>query len=263
MSCATIVTSDPAWRVRESVKQLLPRRTLPRGAAPSSARRPSLASPSVDAHADQLGSCGSSQPDIVERAIEAARPQAGLRWLDIGCGRGELLRAVRDRWHPAQLWGIDAIDWLDDDLRADVEFRRVAAESADGLPAADRVMLVEVIEHLEAPWTALRRAAQLVAPGGRIVVSTPNLATLRHRLELALRGRLTNFRPDNEPHMSPALPHVMTRVLSEEGLRAEAPRFAGADVISLTKGRVWPRSIRARYPQLTCVSVIVAAERPR
>lgn len=217
----------------------------------------------MGAHANQLDSQGSSQPEIVERAIEAALPAPGLRWLDIGCGRGELLRSVRDDWQPAQLWGIDAIDWLDDDLRADVEFRRVAAERAESLQPADRVMLVEVIEHLEAPWTVLRRAAQLVAPGGRIVVSTPNVATLRHRLELALRGRLTNFRPDNEPHMSPALPHVTTRVLSEEGLRADEPRFAGADVVSLSKGRVWPAPIRARYPQLTCVSVIVSAQRLR
>jgi trans-aconitate methyltransferase len=217
----------------------------------------------VDAHADQLDSQGSSQPEIVQRAIDAALPAPGLRWLDIGCGRGELLRAVKDRWQPAQLWGIDAIDWLDDDLRVDVDFRRVAAELAEGLPAVDRVMLVEVIEHLEAPWTVLRRAAQLVAPGGRIVVSTPNVATLRHRLELALRGRLTNFRPDNQPHMSPALPHVTTRVLSEEGMRVDEPRFAGADIVSLTNGRVWPAPIRARYPQLTCVSVIVSAQRPR
>jgi 2-polyprenyl-3-methyl-5-hydroxy-6-metoxy-1,4-benzoquinol methylase len=212
---------------------------------------------------DQLDSGGSSQPEIVERAVEAAGPELGLRWLDIGCGRGELLRLVKDRWQPAHLCGIDAIDWLDDDLRADVEFRQIAAELADDLPAADRVMLVEVIEHLEAPWTVLRRAAQLVAPRGRIVVTTPNVATLRHRLELALRGRLTNFRPDNAPHMSPALPHVIARVLTEEGLNVEQPRFAGADIISLTKGRVWPAPIQARYPLLTCVSVIVCARRPR
>jgi trans-aconitate methyltransferase len=217
----------------------------------------------VATHAGQLGSQGNSQPEIIEGALAAAQPAQGLRWLDIGCGRGELLRAVRDRWQPAQLWGIDAIDWLDDDLRADVEFRRVSAEAAQGLPAADRVTLVEVIEHLEAPWTVLRQAAQLVAPGGRIVVTTPNVATLRHRLELALRGRLTNFRPDNEPHMAPALPHVTTRVLSEEGLQVDEPRFVAADVVSLTKGRVWPAAIRARYPRLTCVSVIVCAQRPR
>ena len=102
-------------------------------------------------------------------------------------------------------------------------------------------------------------AAGLVSPGGRLVVSTPNIATLRHRLELALRGRLTSFRPDNRPHLSPALPHVTTRILGEEKLAVERPMFAGTDVIPLSGGRLWPRALRERYPSLTCVSVVISA----
>lgn len=212
-------------------------------------------------HPDQIASAGVSIGEIVETALDAAHPEPRLRWLDIGCGRGDLLRRIRDEWEPAELCGIDAIDWLAEDLRGDVTFHATAAEDADQLPVADRVLLVEVIEHLEAPWTALRKAARLVAPGGRIVVSTPNLATLRNRLELGLRGQLTSFRPDHEPHISPALPHVTARILAEEGLTVEAPRYAAADVISLTKGRVWPENVRLRWPALTSVSVILSARR--
>ncbi|HEY4896475.1 MAG TPA: class I SAM-dependent methyltransferase [Solirubrobacteraceae bacterium] len=211
---------------------------------------------------DQLDSGGSSIDAIVECALAAAQPTAGLSWLDIGCGRGDLLRLIRDRWEPSELHGIDPIDWLAEDLRGDVNFHTVAAEDAEDLPRADRVLLVEVIEHLEAPWSTLRAAARLLAPGGRIVVSTPNLATLRNRLELGLRGNLTSFRPDYEPHISPALPHVMRRILEEEGLTVEPPRFAGADIISLSKGRSWPEPIRRRRPRLTSVSVVIAASRP-
>jgi len=215
----------------------------------------------VRSYTDQLDSAGTSMEEIVRCALDAAQPAPGLRWLDVGCGRGDLLRRLRDEWKPASLAGIDPIDWLDDDLRADVDFRQLPAEDAAGLPQADRVLLVEAIEHLEAPWSALRKAAQLVAPGGRLVVSTPNIATLRTRLELALRGNLTSFRPGYEPHISPALPHVTSRVLSEEGLTPEPPRFAGADVISLSKGRNWPERVRARYPELMSVSVVIAAQR--
>jgi 2-polyprenyl-3-methyl-5-hydroxy-6-metoxy-1,4-benzoquinol methylase len=215
----------------------------------------------VRTYTDQIDSAGASIDDIVQTALAAAEPERQLRWLDIGCGRGDLLRRIRDEWMPAELWGIDPIDWLDDDLRDDVAFRAVAAEDAVDLPVADRVLLVEVIEHLEAPWTTLRAAARLVAPGGRLVLSTPNIATLRNRLELGLRGHLTSFRPDYLPHISPALPHVINRILAEEGLTVEAPRYAAADVISFSKGRVWPESIRSRYPALTSVSVIVPAHR--
>lgn len=199
--------------------------------------------------------------EILTAVLEAAHPEPHLGWLDIGCGRGDLLRRIRDDWEPSALHGIDPIDWLDDDLRDDVTFHKIAAEQAQDLQVADRVLLVEVIEHLEAPWSALRQAARLVAPGGRIVVSTPNLATLRNRLELGVKGSLTSFRPDYQPHISPALPHVTRRILSEENLILEPPRFAGADVISLSKGRVWPESLRRRYPALTSVSVILTARR--
>lgn len=212
-------------------------------------------------YADQVDSAGASMDEILESALAAARPEPGLRWLDIGCGRGDLMRRIRDEWQPSELHGVDPIDWLDADLRADVDFHEVAAEDAADLPVADRVLLVEVIEHLEAPWSALRAAARLVAPGGRIVVSTPNLATLRNRLELGLRGNLTSFRPDYQPHISPALPHVTSRILAEEGLDVRAPLFAGTDVISLTKGRIWPQAIRRRYPRLTSVSIVIPAAR--
>jgi 2-polyprenyl-3-methyl-5-hydroxy-6-metoxy-1,4-benzoquinol methylase len=215
----------------------------------------------MSTNATQRASGGSSVAEIVDAAIEQSRPETGKRWLDIGCGRGELLRKVRDHWQPAALTGVDVIDWLDDDLRGDVDFRALSAEQVGVLPPADRVLMVEVIEHLESPWHALREAARLVAPGGWIVVSTPNLRTLRHRLEFALRGRVTSFRPDNVAHLSPALPHVISRILGEEGLIPQEPTFAGADVISLTKGRLWPTPVRARFPMATSGSVIHAAQR--
>lgn len=209
----------------------------------------------------QTDSGGSSTSEIVEAALAAAKPAPHLSWLDIGCGQGELLRRVRDEYEPRALRGVDPIDWLAEDLRGDVEFQAIAAERLESLAPADRVMLVEVIEHLEAPWSALRAAARLLAPGGRIVVSTPNVATLRHRLELALRGNLTSFRPDYEPHLSPALPHVVGRILAEEGLAVEPACFAGADVVPLTGGRRWPQGLRARYPRLGSISVVLAASR--
>ncbi len=201
-------------------------------------------------------------PAIVAEALAAAAPRPGLSWLDVGCGTGDLLRRVRDQHAPAELRGLDLIDWLDEDLRGDVAFEPVSIEDAEGLAPADRVMMVEVIEHLPSPWAALRKAARLVAPGGSIVVSTPNVATLRSRLELAVRGNLTSFRPDFMPHMSPALPHVTAHVLEAEGLSVEPPRYAGPDVISLTGGRLWPDSVRRRWPRLTSISVLIAARRP-
>jgi 2-polyprenyl-3-methyl-5-hydroxy-6-metoxy-1,4-benzoquinol methylase len=190
-------------------------------------------------------------------ALAAAAPQSGLAWLDIGCGRGTVLRAIRERHRPARLTGVDVIDWLDDDLRRDIELIVAPAEEAlVELPAADRVLLIETIEHLDAPWSVLRAAARLVATGGRIVVSTPTVANLRHRLELPIRGELTYFRRDNVPHQTPALPHVIERILGEEGLMTTRGH-AGTDIIPFTGGRRWPAGVCRRAPALTAISVVV------
>jgi hypothetical protein len=106
----------------------------------------------------------------------------------------------------------------------------------------------------------LRAAARRVASGGRLVVTTPNVATARHRFELLLRGRLTAFRPDNLTHVTPALPHVLARVLEEEGLGCTL-EYAARDVIPFTGGRRWPRAISTLAPRLTRVSCVVSAQR--
>jgi len=49
--------------------------------------------------------------------------------------------------------------------------------------------MIETIEHVSPPWKVLERAAALVKPRGCLAASTPNLATLRHRLEVVVSGR--------------------------------------------------------------------------
>ena len=210
----------------------------------------------------QRASAGGSSDEIHSLALSRSRPQPGLSWLDIGCGTGTVLREVRTNYEPASLIGVDVIDWLADSLRGEVEMHVGPAErELPELDPVDRVLMVEVLEHLDSPWSVLRAAAALVAPGGRIVITTPSITNLRSRAELLLRGRLTSFRQDNQPHLTPALPHVVKWVLGEAGLRASI-EYGARDIIPLTGGKLWPRPIHAKAPRLTSVSVVVTAERP-
>jgi 2-polyprenyl-3-methyl-5-hydroxy-6-metoxy-1,4-benzoquinol methylase len=213
-----------------------------------------------DTRAIQRRSGGDSNGEIHAAALEAAEPCSGLSWLDVGCGKGAILRHVRDRWSPRSLMGLDLIDWLAEDLRDDVELvTGPAEETLEGLPRADRVLMVETLAGLEAPWSVLRAAARLVAPGGSLVVTTPNNTSLRNRLDLLARGQLTFFRPDYAPHLTPVLAHVVERVLREEGLTSRS-RYGGRDVMPLTGGRHWPHRISRTAPGLTSVSLIVVGE---
>lgn len=121
-------------------------------------------------------------------AFELASVEPGMRILDVGCGRGEIIR------HCARL-GADAygIDYapvavrMTRDLIADEDAEvkpgqmGVARADAKRLPfpsgVFDRVLLFDVVEHLY-PWElqeALAEIRRVLNPDGRLIVHTaPN-----------------------------------------------------------------------------------------
>jgi 2-polyprenyl-3-methyl-5-hydroxy-6-metoxy-1,4-benzoquinol methylase len=216
-----------------------------------------------ETQATQCLSKGLSSPCILDSALEHAIPEPGLRWLDIGCGTGRLLRSIRDKHSPRELVGIDVINWFSDDLVDDVElYIGDALPILNGLPPADRILLVETLEHMDAPWSVLRAAIALLAAGGVIVVTTPNIQTLRHRLELLCRGQLTSFRPSAPQHLSPVLPHTTEAIMRENRLTTERS-YAQRDIIPRCGGRPWPVCIADHWPNLLKISVLISGRRPQ
>ena len=221
-------------------------------------------------YSDQLASAGASMEPIVSAALDArapARRGCAVARHRLRARRSPAARLVRDRWSPAGLAGLDPIDSARrrPSARTWTSAPQIARR-ADGSAPAGRSGAAGR-GHAS---TSKRRGARLrearpliVAPGGRIVVSTPNVATLRCRLELAVRGELTPFRVDNFPHISPH-PAACHPAGPRGGGPADAirPRSPRYDVIPMTGGRTWPEPFRARLPRLTSVSVIVSAQHP-
>lgn len=112
------------------------------------------------------------------------------RALDVGCSSGYLAR-------PLNAAGVEVTGLELDPLAAE-EARSSCAEVLVGdvetieLPfppgSFDVVLCADVLEHLRAPGLALERLRPLLREGGRLVLTTPNVANWAMRLSL-LGGR--------------------------------------------------------------------------
>lgn len=113
--------------------------------------------------------------------------------LDVGCGRGLLADAARRlnyrvtaiESHPVALAA--ARDRVDEVLPVDLCDRK-AVSAALGNRKFDTILLADVLEHLPDPLAVLRFYRGFLDPGGRVVISLPNIASWDRRLAL-LFGR--------------------------------------------------------------------------
>jgi len=115
------------------------------------------------------------------------------RILDAACGNGWLASMYRGDSHTVV--GLDI---------ADTNLRRMQALGIEAhkhnldepLPFADAsfdtVVCSEILEHVFAPDLVLREALRVLKPGGRVILTVPNLHALRNRLDMLL-GKRTPF----------------------------------------------------------------------
>jgi SAM-dependent methyltransferase len=151
--------------------------------------------------------------------MRLAVPERSL--LDVGCGRGELITALR-----AAGWSADGTaESAEDAALARAAGIEVAVGEIESLPdgrAYGVVTLFHVVEHTENLSRALDRLDRLVMPGGYLVLEYPNARSLLkallgwrwfgydppyHRLQvnptvLADRLGLKNYRLLGEQHFS-------------------------------------------------------------
>ncbi len=113
--------------------------------------------------------------------IEALAPLAGKQVIDVGCGGGLLSEGMARAG--AQVTGIDmgeaplTIARLHQhESGVQVDYQRITAEAmAESRPAAfELCTCMEMLEHVPDPASVIRACADLVRPGGTIIVSTLN-----------------------------------------------------------------------------------------
>lgn len=135
-------------------------------------------------------------------ARDAAASLAAPCWLDLGCGDGVITAQLGD--FAGEVVGVDISDRNIAEaerlrprpnvryIRAAVEDTATYAGDADG-GLFDAVSAFEILEHVYDPAAFLHTAAALLKPGGVLVLSTPNAASLTRRLKRALRPLVTRM----------------------------------------------------------------------
>ncbi|HEX8128768.1 MAG TPA: class I SAM-dependent methyltransferase [Pyrinomonadaceae bacterium] len=165
--------------------------------------------------------------DTLARKAEERLGRRG-RFLDVGCGRGEVVRAAQERG-----WEAEGCDLSAEFVRYACEVNGVKAHAATleqmRYPDAtfDAVTLVEVIEHLYEPAETARELSRIVRPGGLVYLSTPNEESIYQslgNLYYKARGRdwVVNLCPTwNLYHVHGFSPRSLRYLLEENDFEVE------------------------------------------
>ena len=106
------------------------------------------------------------------------------RMLEVGCGHGLLLAEARRRgWQTRGLeLSAQSAAYARDTLGLDIVEQPLEHLDPSENGTWDAVLLVDVLEHLDDPVDALRRCQALLAPGGVLLVVTPDPSSRTARL---------------------------------------------------------------------------------
>ncbi len=180
------------------------------------------AGPAVDRGTRLLGLLPWLHPgwraELRHRAMHL-QAKAGGRLLEIGCGSGELLAGVRGLG-----WRVTGVDF--DPVAAEVARRRgldvrcgdLAGQAFAG-GSFDAVTMFHLIEHVPDPRALLAECHRVLAPGGRLVVATPNLRSRGHR-----RFGAAWLELDPPRHLHLFAPMALQREVERHGFRVESLR---------------------------------------
>jgi 2-polyprenyl-3-methyl-5-hydroxy-6-metoxy-1,4-benzoquinol methylase len=140
----------------------------------------------------------------------------GGRLLEIGCACGFLLVAARERGF--SVTGVEMSKWASEHARSHygLDVRSARLEDLD-LPAScfDVAVMSDVIEHLTEPRRTLAAVSRLLAPGGRLLLLTPDIGSVTAKLA---GQRWWGLLDDHYFYYSRA---TLARLLESEGFAVE------------------------------------------
>ncbi len=107
---------------------------------------------------------------------------SGARVLDVGCGRGVLLKSLADQGCEAFGFEISETAAAGLDPRVDLRIANSLMDAEYPDHFFDQVVIWHVLEHVPNPLEVMQEIRRILKPGGRVAVSVPNYSSLQARL---------------------------------------------------------------------------------
>ncbi len=188
-------------------------------------------------------------PGTHERVVGIARELSpagpSVKVLDIGAGEGALSARLKTCGYE-----VYACDLYPDAFRVpNVECRPMRDDSRIPYDETrfDLVIAVELVEHIESHEMLFREVRRVLKPSGRFICTTPNILSLKSRLQFLLTGYFYSFgtldpqrRDPVSQHISPFTLDRYAWLMAQTGLRIDEVRTDKYQRSSLALGLLAP-----------------------
>lgn len=156
--------------------------------------------------------------------------EKGINIVDFGCGKGEMISAMKKINPGARYTGLDvsatALEYATKKY-SDATFKKI--EDGGSLPAndgfADFVFTSEVVEHIYDTENAFKELGRITKSGGTILLTTPYHGFIKN-LMLVLFGFDTHFSPTG-PHVRFFSNRTLFALLNKNGFEVEKYGYYG------------------------------------
>jgi SAM-dependent methyltransferase len=140
-----------------------------------------------------------ARPEIHETVVRLLAPLPRGKLLDVPAGDGTLLVRLAEAG-----FEVHACDLYPEMFTVPgIEVRR--GDLSKTLPYDDGefqyITCLEGLEHIENPHQAIREFTRMLAPGGHLVISVPNILNIEERMKWLLNGYTSHFKPISREHL--------------------------------------------------------------
>lgn len=130
---------------------------------------------------------------IHDTVVGILKDTAPGKVLDVPAGEGALAQRIKALGHDVtccdlypHIFKLDNVEIKGGDLDKTLPYDD---------ESFDHIVCVEGLEHIENPANAIREFARLLKPGGRLIISVPNIMNVEERLKWLFFGYTSHFKP--------------------------------------------------------------------